>query len=119
LLSVALTISLLAGLAGCAKDTRTSNGDDSKDKKITIKFMSNNPDRATGQGKLEQQILDSYVKDNPNVKIEVEALQDEPYKQKFKAYAAGNQLPDVYMVWGQPAFFGPVMKEGYDDVIKF
>jgi raffinose/stachyose/melibiose transport system substrate-binding protein len=75
--------------------------------------LSNLPDRSAGQGQLEQALIDNYMKENPNVKIELEALQDEPYKQKFKAYASGNQLPDLYMVWGQAAFFGPVMKEGY------
>lgn len=80
---------------------------------ITLKFFSNLPDRTSGQGKLEQMLVDNYMKVNSNVKIEVEALQDEPYKQKFKAYASSNDLPDIFMVWGQPSFLGPVMKEGY------
>lgn len=80
---------------------------------VKIKFFSNLPDRTAGQGKLEQLLIDNFVAENPEVKVEVEALQDEPYKQKFKAYVAGNQLADIYMVWGQPAFFDPVMKGGY------
>lgn len=81
--------------------------------KITIKFFSNLPDRTAGQGRLEQLLIDNYMKANPHVQIEVEALQDEPYKQKFRVYTAGNQLPDIFMVWGQPAFFDPIMKGGY------
>lgn len=79
----------------------------------TLRFFSNLPDRSSGQGKLEQMLLDNYMAVNPNVKIEVESLQDEPYKQKFKAYASSNDLPDIFMVWGQPSFFAPIMKEGY------
>jgi raffinose/stachyose/melibiose transport system substrate-binding protein len=79
---------------------------------VTLKFLSNLPDRASGQGLLEQTLLDNYMKENQNIKIQVEALQDEPYKQKFKAYTASNDLPDMYMVWGLPAFFNPVMKGG-------
>lgn len=80
---------------------------------VTIKVFSNLPDRSSGQGQLEQMLFDKYMKLNPNVKIDVEALQDEPYKQKFKAYASTNDLPDLYMVWGQPSFFEPIMKAGY------
>jgi raffinose/stachyose/melibiose transport system substrate-binding protein len=80
---------------------------------VTIKFFSNLPDRAAGQGKLEQDLIDNYLKENSNVKIEVEALQDEPYKQKIKTYTASNNVPDFYMVWGQPSFFAPMMKAGF------
>ena len=81
--------------------------------KVTIKFFSNLPDRTAGQGRLEQLLIENYMKANPHVEVKVEALQDEPYKQKFRAYTAGNQLPDLFMVWGQPAFFDPIMKGGY------
>ena len=108
LLCISLTCVVLTGLIGCGKSATTS---DSKD--INIKFFSNLPDRATGQGKLEQTLIDSYIKDNPNVKVTVEALQDAPYKQKFTTYAASNQIPDLFMVWGQPSFLAPIMKNGY------
>lgn len=108
LLCISLTCVVLTGLIGCGKSATTS---DSKD--INIKFFSNLPDRATGQGKLEQTLIDSYIKDNPNVKVTVEALQDAPYKQKFTTYAASNQIPDLFMVWGQPSFLSPIMKNGY------
>ena len=80
---------------------------------VTIKVFSNLPDRENGQGKLEQMLFDQYMADNKNVTIEVEALQDEPYKQKFKAYTASNSLPDLVSVWGQPAFIDPVINSGY------
>ncbi len=80
---------------------------------VTIKVFTNLPDRENGQGKLEQMLFDQYVTDNPNVTIEVEALQDEPYKQKFKAYTASDSLPDLVSVWGQPAFIDPVINSGY------
>lgn len=79
---------------------------------VTIKFFSNLPDRNAGQGLLEQKLIDSYLKENSNVKIQLETLQDEPYQRKFKAYTASNDLPDFYMVWGFPSFFGPIMKGG-------
>jgi raffinose/stachyose/melibiose transport system substrate-binding protein len=49
------------------------------------------------------------MKEHPNVKIEVEALQDEPYKSKIKVYASSNQLPDIIQAWGQPSFLSPLL----------
>ncbi|MDR0375240.1 MAG: extracellular solute-binding protein [Treponema sp.] len=53
-----------------------------------------------------------YTQANPNIKIEVEALDDEAYKTKFKAYAAGNTMPDLVNCWGQPSFINEVIDAG-------
>jgi raffinose/stachyose/melibiose transport system substrate-binding protein len=81
--------------------------------KVTLKLFTNLPDRNAGQGKLEQLLIDNYLAANKNVAIEVEALQDEPYKQKFKAYTSSDKLPDIFSVWGQPSFIDPVINSGY------
>jgi len=96
-----------------AADTTEATAEEVSTEPVTIKVFSNLPDRTTGQGFLEQQIIDSYMAANPNVTIEVEALQDEAYKTKFTAYTASNNLPDVVSVWGQPAFIDPVINSGY------
>lgn len=124
LLCGVILVAVVSGLAGCGggkspadpKPTASSTGAESTQKpkeQVSLKFFSNSPDRNNGVGKLEDEIAAQYMKENTNVKIEFEALQDEPYKQKFKAYTASNELPDIFMVWGQSAFFGPVMKGGY------
>ncbi|HYF84251.1 MAG TPA: extracellular solute-binding protein [Clostridia bacterium] len=114
LTSIMLTLIFLLSIAGCtAEKPVATQTEPPKETKVEIKFFSNLPDRASGQGKLEQMLIDNYIKENPNVTIQLEALQDEPYKQKFKAYASGNSIPDIYMVWGQPSFFNPVMEAGY------
>ena len=99
--------------SGTKGDAGTDNGDGGSTEPVTIKLFSNLPDRTTGQGLLEQQLIDAYMAENPNVKIEVEALQDEPYKTKFTAYTSSNNLPDLLSVWGQPAFIDPVINSGY------
>ncbi len=80
---------------------------------ITLRFFSNLPDRTSGQGLLEQKMLDAYQAANQHVTIEVEALQDEPYKQKYQTYVSGNNLPDIFSVWGQPSFLEASMANGY------
>lgn len=124
--ALGLSCLLAFSTAGCAKTSSsatttstaatssvaaTSSTDTSA--KVTISLFSDLPDRTTGQGLLEQTIINNYEAANPNVTIKVEALQDDPYKEKFKAYTTANNLPDMYMVWGQPSFFQPVMQQGY------
>lgn len=100
-----LVLTLVIGISGVVNVSAAEQ--------VSIKLFSTLPDRTAGMGKLEQLLIDNYMKENPNVEIEVEALQDEPYKQKFRVYTAGNQLPDIFTVWGQPAFFNPIMEGGY------
>ena len=131
-----LVCTMLISMVGCSKDKKEEVSDTGKEdtavvtpaadtaddadaeevvstEPVTIKVFSNLPDRTTGQGLLEQNIIDSYMTANTNVTIEVEALQDEAYKTKFTAYTASNNLPDVVSVWGQPAFIDPVINSGY------
>lgn len=113
LLSTILALTMVASLAtGCG----AGNGDNksagkSDNGKVTIKVFSNLPDRKNGQGLVEQMIIDEYEKQNQNVKIEVEALDEEAYKTKFKAYAMEG-MPDVVSIWGQPSFLDEVLQAG-------
>ena len=127
---VALALVMVFSLAACQGDSDTAASPDGEtdaaaesqapaddagdaDEPVTIHFFSNLPDRSSGMGELEQILIDQYTAENPHVTVEVEALQDEPYKQKFQSYVAGNELPDLCMVWGQPSFFQAVMEGGY------
>ena len=93
--------------------TEASNdaGESSDGGEITLKWFSNLPDRNNGQGLVEQMIIDEYMEENPNVKIEVEALDEEAYKTKFKAYSMEG-MPDVVSIWGQPSFLDEVLDAG-------
>lgn len=111
LIAVLMAVAMVATLAvGCGgdKESKSSKGNDDK---VTLKVFSNLPDRKTGQGLVEQKIIDDYMKENPNVTIEVEALDEEAYKTKFKAYAMEG-MPDVVSIWGQPAFLDEVVDAG-------
>ncbi|HWI62860.1 MAG TPA: extracellular solute-binding protein [Symbiobacteriaceae bacterium] len=112
ILASLLCLGMLAA-AGCSgtKNTPASTPTAPKEpEKIKLTFFSANPDRNTGVGKVEQQIIDAYVKEHSNITIQVEALQDEPYKNKTKVYAANKELPDILHVWGQPSFLDPLTK---------
>jgi raffinose/stachyose/melibiose transport system substrate-binding protein len=95
------TLSACGGSNGGQGSSGTQNAADSGKKEaaqVTLRFFSNLPDRKSGQGLAEQIVIDNYMKENPNVKIDVEALQDEPFKNKLKAYMASNEPIDVTMV---------------------
>lgn len=131
-LTAAMGAVLLTGCGNKAQNTNTDNAanntqEESKEESVseeteaqpveaakdpvTIKLFSNLPDRKNGQGLVEQQIIDEYITENPNVTIEVEALDEEAYKTKFKAYAIDG-MPDVVSIWGQPAFLDEVLEAG-------
>jgi hypothetical protein len=129
ILSLLLAVMMVASLTACKSsqsDNSTTSNDQTKQtgetsgtstgegtgEAVTIKVFSNQTDRNSGQGLIEQTLFDNYMKENPNVTIEVEALDDEAYKTKFKAYASGNSMPDLVNAWGQPSFLDEVIDAG-------
>ncbi|MBJ6362667.1 ABC transporter substrate-binding protein [Paenibacillus sp. GCM10012307] len=118
----ALTGMLLAACGGNKETTPTNQppqtnkegGANTKPEgeQVKLKFFSALADRSNGPGKIEQNLIDAYMNDNPNVKIEVEALQDEPYKAKMKVYASSNDIPDIIQSWGQASFIKPLINAG-------
>lgn len=123
-LSILLALTLVASLTACSNNKTEDSSDNSNQttdqseqtdqggETVTIKVFSNLTDRKSGQGLIEQTLFDNYMKENTNVKIEVEALDDEAYKTKFKAYASGNDMPDLVNAWGQPSFLNEVIDAG-------
>ena len=79
---------------------------------VTIKVFSNLTDRTSGQGLIEQMLFDNYMAEHKNVTIEVEALDDESYQTKFKAYASGSGMPDLVNIWCMPSFLDEVVAAG-------
>ncbi len=100
-----------SGTAATPAGTETPAGSD-KPEPVTIKLFTNLPDRTSGQGLVEQMLIDAYIAENPHVTITVEALDDESYKTKFKAYSAGSEMPDFVSGWGQPSFLDEVIDAG-------
>jgi len=117
LMAVTMAAALLTGCGsnGSADGDQSAAGSASKQQNtvsgesITLKVFSNLPDRKNGQGLVEQLIIDDYMDENPNVTIEVEALDEEAYKTKFKAYSMDG-MPDVVSIWGQPSFLDEVLE---------
>lgn len=114
--SVATVLTAAMFITGCAngsEDPAEVSGAPKEEtsETVTLRLFSNLPDRKNGQGLVEQTIIDEYMAENKNVKIEVEALDEEAYKTKFKAYAMDG-MPDIVSIWGQPSFLDEVLDAG-------
>lgn len=79
---------------------------------VTIRVFTNLPDRTSGQGLIEQMLIDAFIEENPHVTVEVEALHDEEFKLMFTVFVAGGELPDFISGWGFPAFLDDVLDAG-------
>lgn len=101
----------VAEVTEAADDSAAEDSTEAAGEPVTLKIFSNLPDRKNGQGLVEQMIIDEYMAENPNVTIEVEALDEEAYKTKFKAYSMDG-MPDVVNIWGQPSFLDEVLEAG-------
>lgn len=111
LLSILLSVSMVATMVTGCGGGDTGSSSKTKDGKITLKVFSNLPDRKNGQGLVEQKIIDEYMEQNKNVTIKVEALDEEAYKTKFKAYSMEG-MPGIVSIWGQPSFLDEVLQAG-------
>lgn len=106
---ILFTVVILTVAAGCSKGREAWVLEE--DETITLTLFSNLPDRKTGQGLVEQMIIDEYMEANENIEIQVEVLDDEAYKTKFKAYAMEG-MPDIVTIWGQPSFLDEIVEAG-------
>ncbi len=46
-----------------------------------------------------QQVVKAYTDAHPNVKIDLQAIGDQPIKDKLQVLAASKQMPDIYFSW--------------------
>lgn len=94
LLAVVLLLSLMTA---CSKNAGNSDVEETGDEQITISFMHQWNDEA--RLPYWQDLVDRYMDENPNVKIEMQAVATEPYKEKLRVMLSGNDVPDLFFTW--------------------
>lgn len=119
-----LIFTLALILAGCggAKENNALAPTDASAKNVTIHMMHLWPAGLSAQqNKLVGQIIGEYEKENPNITIKQEVLENEQYKNKLKVLSASNDLPDVGITWAA-GFMEPYVKGGLfaplDDILN-
>lgn len=119
-LLLVLVLLLVGALAGCSGSDKTGSESDSNKKTIT--FMHLWPAGSSKQQNLiVTDIIKQYESENKNVKIEVEVLENEQYKNKMKVLSSSNELPDIGFTWAagymKPFVKGELFAE-MDDVLN-
>lgn len=69
-------------------------------KTVTLKFWHLWTTPAEANKEAIDKVLALWAKENPNIKIEVDAVENETYKTKIKTAIAANEAPDVFFTWG-------------------
>ncbi|MCM3634905.1 extracellular solute-binding protein [Paenibacillus camelliae] len=120
-LMLLLVLCLTVVFAGCGTSSgkkegshAASNrqGENASGDKVTLSFMHLWPDGvSTAQNNVVNDIIGQYEADNPNVKIKVEVLDNEQYKNKLKILSTSNSLPDVGVTWAA-GFLQPYVEGG-------
>jgi raffinose/stachyose/melibiose transport system substrate-binding protein len=65
--------------------------------KITLSFLHKWPE--PDNIRFFQDAVDAFQKAHPNVTITMDAVADDPYKEKIRVVMASGQIPDIYFTW--------------------
>ncbi|MCU1804255.1 extracellular solute-binding protein [Cytobacillus firmus] len=111
---------LSAALTACSGNTDTASSENGSKK--TIKFMHLWPAGSSKQqNQIVTDIIEQYEAEHEDVKIEVEVLENEQYKNKIKVLSSSNELPDVGFTWAA-GYMTPFVKGNLfaelDDVLN-
>lgn len=107
LISVVLLVSLLLTACGAQETTAPApaadnapaetGGDAGSEGPVTIRFFHKWPEPE--QLDYYNFVISEFEKANPNIKVEMEAVADEPYKDKIRILMASGEVPDIYFSW--------------------
>lgn len=97
---------MLAACAGGAAPTQPAAGDSpaateapaaDTGEEVTVKFFHKWPEPE--QLEYYNYVIDEFEKANPNINVEMEAVADEPYKDKIRVLMNSGEIPDIYFSW--------------------
>lgn len=119
MIKILLFASVFYLLAGCS-DSGDSSSSSSGDKEI--KFMHLWPEGSSKQHyDVVNEIIADYEKEHDGVKVDLEVLSNEQYKDKLRVLSTSKELPDVGMTWAAgflEPYVGGNMFAPLDDVIE-
>lgn len=81
-------------ITGCSSST-SSNEDESD--KIVLKFLHKWPQPEYAP--YFEEVVKEFESQNPDIKIKMEAIADEPIKDKLRVILGGSEVPDIMFSW--------------------
>ncbi len=127
--SMIVLMAILIGLVGCGTPAEpegggggTTPGTDAGADNVTINFMHLWPAGSSAQhNKIVEAIISEYQDNNPGVRINVDVLSNDQYKETMTVLASSRQLPDVGLTWAagyMTPFIQGNMFTALDDVLE-
>ncbi len=102
-----LCMVFVLSLVACGQKSENGSGENQagdgkgseqgKAEQITLKFLHRFPEEPF-KGFLDDMVA-AYEKDHPNVKIDIQAVANDPYKEKIKVVLGTDNAPDIFFSW--------------------
>lgn len=93
-----MLVAILLLLTGCSNKDKSIDTS-SNDEPITLTMWTIATESDSAHNAFKSAIAD-YEAAHSNVKIKMEAFENESYKTKIKTAVAANELPDIFFTWG-------------------
>jgi len=98
---VVLALLLTACVApGAAPASSGGAAQSNPNKQVTIRWWHIWPADTSPEGMNWQKLADAYMKDHPNVKVEITIIPNDPYKEKLATNMQAGDPPDLFQTWG-------------------
>lgn len=100
---------LLINLVSCSLNSK--NNISNKEKITLTMWHIWSQTSKEANGKIVEETVEEWNKNNPYVQIKIETVENERYKTKIKTAFAANELPDIFYSWGG-GFSKPFIESG-------
>lgn len=90
-----LVLAMTAGLLTACGDKESSSDKKDKDGKVTI-TLGMHVANTQEQEPVTYKIVEQFMKDNPDIKVEIQGNDKDEHVKKMKMAAQSNELPDVF-----------------------
>lgn len=104
-----LFLAMLVLIVGCGKNDSANNSTDKGQVKLV--FQNIYPDETATNHKVMKKIVNAYMDQHPDVRIDLDSLNIDQQKLKLKTQASGKNLPDIFVV-NASAQMKPFVDEG-------
>jgi raffinose/stachyose/melibiose transport system substrate-binding protein len=81
-------------ITGCSSSSTSSKEESGK---VVLKFLHKWPQPEYAP--YFEEVVKEFEDKNPNIKIKMEAVADEPIKDKLRVILGGNEVPDIMFSW--------------------
>lgn len=118
ILTLVLSLVMLISLTACGggSDSQTDQAGAGGDDVTVINFFHRWPNEP--RNTYFNELVAEFEKQHPNVKIKVDKVLNDPYKEKLRVLVSSDDLPDVFVSWSD-SFAENIVSSGKVKVIDY